>query len=263
MLMSKNQKQPTGFTIVELLIVIVVVGILAAIATVAYNGITTRANRSLIQSTATQLNRQAAAYYAENSTYPSSITDLYNYANFKPDNDKMTMIYSTDSAAYCLSVTVNDQTVRATPGSVVDGAKCGSSGFTGEYFNNISLSGTPLYSDVVAQINYNWGVGSPHASVPVDNFSTRWTGSVVPTVSGDHIFYITSDDGQRLYVNGSLVINNWSAQAPTTRTATVNLTAAEPVDITYEYFEVAGGAVARLEWMPPGGVRAPVRSELD
>jgi len=44
--MKSITKQQKGFTIVELLIVIVIIGILAAIVTVAYNGITTRAKRA-------------------------------------------------------------------------------------------------------------------------------------------------------------------------------------------------------------------------
>lgn len=63
--MVRNNK--TGFTIVELLIVIVIVGILAAITVVAYNGIQERARVSSGKAFASQLARrdftQAAAYW--------------------------------------------------------------------------------------------------------------------------------------------------------------------------------------------------------
>ncbi len=63
-----------GFTIVELLIVIVVIGILAAIVIVAYNGVTARANTTKNQTGASSLQKKAEAYYNDslggNGLYP-------------------------------------------------------------------------------------------------------------------------------------------------------------------------------------------------
>jgi len=59
-----------GFTIVELLIVIVVIGILATITVVAYNGIQTRAVNSKNVSEATQAVKLLESYKAANDTYP-------------------------------------------------------------------------------------------------------------------------------------------------------------------------------------------------
>lgn len=59
-----------GFTIVELLIVIVVIGILAAITIVAYNGIQTRAKDATRLSDIQSINKAILAYYAVNGTYP-------------------------------------------------------------------------------------------------------------------------------------------------------------------------------------------------
>lgn len=59
-----------GFTIVELLIVIVVIAILAAITIVAYNGIQNRARSSQIVSGMTQYIKALASYTADKSVYP-------------------------------------------------------------------------------------------------------------------------------------------------------------------------------------------------
>lgn len=62
-----------GFTIVELLIVIVVIGVLAAITIVAYNGIQNRADRALLQSGLSNTSKQLEAHRAELGRYPVSI----------------------------------------------------------------------------------------------------------------------------------------------------------------------------------------------
>ena len=69
------QKQK-GFTIVELLIVIVVIGILAAITIVAYNGIQNRSRDASVQSDLVNLAKQFGVFYADNGVYPSTATDL-------------------------------------------------------------------------------------------------------------------------------------------------------------------------------------------
>lgn len=61
----------TGFTIVELLIVIVVIAILAAITIVSYNGITARATETQIVTEAKQAVTLLKAFYAENGHYPA------------------------------------------------------------------------------------------------------------------------------------------------------------------------------------------------
>ncbi|MES2876765.1 MAG: type II secretion system protein [Patescibacteria group bacterium] len=61
-----------GFTIVELLIVIVVIGILAAITMVAYNGIQGSARFAAYRSDIQSINKAILLYYAENGYYPGS-----------------------------------------------------------------------------------------------------------------------------------------------------------------------------------------------
>ena len=72
--MTLKQTKSRGFTIVELLIVIVVIAILAAITIVAYNGVQTRANVSATQGNVTILQKKLEAYNSVNSTYPTAAT---------------------------------------------------------------------------------------------------------------------------------------------------------------------------------------------
>ena len=69
----KNQK---GFTIVELLIVIVVIGILAAITIVAFNGVQNRGNATAAQSNASSVLKKIEAYNSVKGTYAATATQL-------------------------------------------------------------------------------------------------------------------------------------------------------------------------------------------
>lgn len=69
---AKTNKQ-AGFTIVELLIVIVVIGILAAITIVAFNGIQTRARDSERKSELRSVEKSLELYYADNGSYPDTV----------------------------------------------------------------------------------------------------------------------------------------------------------------------------------------------
>lgn len=63
-------KNKSGFTIVELLIVIVIIGILAAITIVAYNGIQQRARYASYVSDIQSINKAIMLYQVDNSAYP-------------------------------------------------------------------------------------------------------------------------------------------------------------------------------------------------
>jgi hypothetical protein len=83
-------------------------------------------------------------------------------------------------------------------------------GLTGAYFSDDSL-GNAVLTRVDSTVNFNWADGSPDASIDADYFSARWTGQVQAKFSEDYIFSVNADDGVRLWVNGNLVIDQWSA----------------------------------------------------
>jgi type II secretion system protein G len=67
---SKRSTGKQGFTIVELLIVIVVIGILAAITIVAYNGVQARARDTTRKSDLSIIAKAINLYYSDNGAYP-------------------------------------------------------------------------------------------------------------------------------------------------------------------------------------------------
>ncbi len=66
----KGIKKDSGFTIVELLVVIVVIGILAAITIISYTGVTARAKTTQAQTNAQSARNVADIYNADNGSYP-------------------------------------------------------------------------------------------------------------------------------------------------------------------------------------------------
>lgn len=65
-----DKKRRSGFTIVELLIVIVVIAILAAVTIVAYNGITSRTKDARRLSDLASIQKGLELYFADNNSYP-------------------------------------------------------------------------------------------------------------------------------------------------------------------------------------------------
>lgn len=82
--MISLKKRNSGFTIVELLIVIVVIGILAAIVITTYAGIQGKARNAKRQTDINSLQTNLEAYYTQNQHYPSN-TDM-NTATFLSTN---------------------------------------------------------------------------------------------------------------------------------------------------------------------------------
>jgi len=85
--MSKNQKTSKGFTIVELLIVIVVIGILAALVLNSFRGVQERARDTKRRTDVNAQAGQLEVYYTDNGGYPTFTgqvdTDSWITANFK------------------------------------------------------------------------------------------------------------------------------------------------------------------------------------
>jgi prepilin-type N-terminal cleavage/methylation domain-containing protein len=76
MVLNKNKKQ-AGFTIVELLIVIVVIGVLAAIVTVAYYGVQAKAQQAQLLAGVDAYEKALRNYYTINGSYPVAVGPAY------------------------------------------------------------------------------------------------------------------------------------------------------------------------------------------
>lgn len=95
----------------------------------------------------------------------------------------------------------------------------------------------------------NFGAGSPMTGVNSDYFSACWQGSFNFATADNYIFTITTDDGIRVYIDGSLILDRFTQQATTTYKIGKDLTAGNHT-VKVEYYESAGGAIAAINWGP-------------
>lgn len=105
--MNKNKKQvqsSLAFTIVELLIVIVIIGILAAITIVSYTGITKKANEATLQADLANAKKQIALYYTEHGVYPKTlINNCLSNDTITPNPDTKYCLSSSSGNVYSMT----------------------------------------------------------------------------------------------------------------------------------------------------------------
>ncbi|MEM2990478.1 MAG: PA14 domain-containing protein, partial [Halobacteria archaeon] len=122
-------------------------------------------------------------------------------------------------------------------------------GLMGEYYDNMDLTNLKL-TRLDPVVDFNWGSGSPHSSIAPDTFSVRWTGYVKVDRSETYTFYVVTDDGSRVWVDDTLIIDSWINQSTTERSGSIYL-AEGWHKIKYEYYENTGSATARLLYSSP------------
>jgi len=133
--------------------------------------------------------------------------------------------------------------------------------WTAQYYANANLSGTPTLIQTEVNPSHDWGSGSPVASLPVDNFSTRWT-SVQALNAGAYQVSVRADDGVRVTIDGVNTINEWHSATGATYTATVNLFAGQH-SFMIEYYEAGGAAFLDYRFVPVGSSVVPTQPPVN
>jgi hypothetical protein len=129
-------------------------------------------------------------------------------------------------------------------------------GLLAQYFGDRELTNV-LLTKVDLGVNYYWADRSPSRGiVPVDNFSTVWSGKITSPTSGEYTFYVRGDDGVRLWVNGQQLVDAWQPQSLETEyNAKITLQAGQSYDFRLEHYDLEGGAGAQVAWEGPDVVK--------
>lgn len=138
-------------------------------------------------------------------------------------------------------------------------------GLKGEYFRGRELKGKPVLTRIDAQVGFRWDRGAPTDALVArgelvaanalsgDDYSVRWTGQLLPPVSGRYEIEVAANDGVRLFLDGKLLLDAWG-NVPRIRgkSATIELEGGRAYDLRLEYYEDIRDAEVRLAWRMPG-----------
>ncbi len=305
-----RRRTPTrddGFSLTELLVVIVVLGVLAGIVVFAMRGSTTGAQEAATATDAQVLRNAEEAYHAQYGRYASE-SELVVGGLVRSESELNDVVLGTDGDYQIIALGGNESADDAAPGTPTTAtpttatpttatpttatpttatpttatpttatpttatpttatpttatpttatpttvplggsAACPGTyaGVVGEYYANQNLTGAPAMCRDDAAVAFNWGTAGPGGGLPVFRFSARWTQHIVLN-SGAHTFTLTSDDGSRLFVDGTLVIDWWSDHTFASKATTLTLAAGRHT-IVVEYYQYYGGAQIALKW---------------
>jgi beta-glucosidase len=148
-------------------------------------------------------------------------------------------------------------------------------GLKGEYFRGREFKGQPVLTRVDPQLDFRWDRGGPTDDMVArgemssakalggDDFGVRWTGQLLPPVSGKYEIEVAANDGLRLWLDGKPLLDEWSdVERLRSKSVTVELEAGRAYEIRLEYYEFERDAGARLGWRMPGA-KSPFEEAID
>ena len=190
----------------------------------------------------------ATIYYTLDGTTPTTNSLLYT-ASF---------VVTTTLNVSAIAVKSGAANSAVATASFINTAALGNgTGLLGQYwtnttataFSNVNFAAAATLTRTDAVVNLNWSITPPSPVIGQTNFTARWTGCVQPQFSENYTFTTVADDGVRLWVNGQLLVNDWTLRtAATTNSGVIALKAQQLYNVRLEYFQNTSNAVAQLLW---------------
>lgn len=135
-------------------------------------------------------------------------------------------------------------------------------GLKGEYFPGKELKGDPLLVRFDDKIDFSWGWAAPCREVERGDYSVRWTGQVIPPVTGEYNIGVhCTEAGVRFYLDGELLIDHWgdpeneNFEAGFKRigeSVRIQMKEGESRNVRVDFHKKANRNSIRLEWEIPG-----------
>jgi beta-glucosidase len=156
--------------------------------------------------------------------------------------------FADSKVLYSLGSSLAGPPLSAIPATVLKDSS-GQPGLTGEYFKG-TIQGASVVTRTDAGIDFAWHDGaSPEMK---DGFSVRWTGTLVPTTTGDYQVGFTGTDAFHFWLDNQLIGESWYSDTGKTRLKTLHLDAGHSYAVKIECSQEGSSGLAKLVWHEPG-----------
>jgi uncharacterized protein YkwD/chitodextrinase len=172
-------------------------------------------------------------------------TLLYSDTTVSPGTEYTYHIKARDAAGNYSSPSSGATVATPAAPALIDCPSPATEAFTGCYYNNLTLTGSPALTRTDSQINFDWQT-SPGPSVSAGDFSVRWQG-YFNFDQGTYTFTALTSDGMRLYIDGVLVLDRWRDQSPYIYKVQRPLSAGKHL-VMVEYYQRTGWRAAHVSW---------------
>jgi len=124
-------------------------------------------------------------------------------------------------------------------------------GLKGEYFANRQWEGEPFVTRIDSQLDFNWWDNPPIEGMPADSFSVRWTGALVPPVSGRYALGVRVFGGFQLFLDDALLVEFSDRHVVLPRWEYVELEAGRSHEIRVDFQTRRADVIVQLVWAKP------------
>lgn len=138
----------------------------------------------------------------------------------------------------------------------------GNDGLRAEFFMGKELAGDPALVRIDDKVDFSWGWAAPCKEVNKGDYSVRWSGQVIPPVTGEYRIGVScTEGGVRFYLDNELVVDQWgdpynenfeAGFKRLSESIAVNMEAGQPHEIKLEFHKKTNRNSVRLEWQIPG-----------
>lgn len=118
-------------------------------------------------------------------------------------------------------------------------------GLTAAYYDNAEFEGKPTLTRIDPSVDFIW-------KGRVETFAVRWTGSLVPPVTGTYKLGVSGLSGYTLYLEGEKLVEYRGVHHPITRIKDVQLEAGRFYSLQLDYVNRSLDPQVRLLWSVPG-----------
>lgn len=123
-------------------------------------------------------------------------------------------------------------------------------GLRGDYYDGLNFEHL-IETRRDPLIDFFWHGEKPASGVPAEQFTVRWTGWLVPPVTGHYVLHLSVDDGARLWLDGKPLLDEWRGQPLSYFDVPLDLVGGRPYRLRLDYCQYSLDATARLFWERP------------